>query len=266
MVPSWDPKTYLRFADERARPYVELVDRIPLEAPARVVDLGCGPGTTTAELLDRWPTANVVGLDRSPAMIAAARSRASERLTFVEADLATWEPAPDSLDVIIANAVLHWVPDHAAHFKGWLAALRPGGSLAFQVPANFDAPSHQILYRLAGSSPWRDRLANLVGTAHSLPAAAYWRALHALGATLDLWETTYYQVLTGPDPVLAWMEGSALRPFLQGLPPAERPVFTRAYAEELRQAYPPEPGGETLFAFRRVFVVATRPGRLGTGG
>ncbi len=229
-----------------------------------MVDLGCGPGTATAGLLQRWPEASILGLDSSPEMIELASSLvqppgSTSRLDFGLADAATWAPEPSSLDVVISNATLQWLPRHVEHFGRWLAALRPGGALAFQVPGNFDAPTHTRLRDLASSARWGPRLATVDQGVHSLQPVDYHRTLRALGATVDAWETTYLHVLHGPDPVLEWVRGTALRPYLSVLDDAEADEFTGAYAEALRSAYPPGPTGETLLPFRRVFVVATAP-------
>lgn len=258
MTSTWDPAQYLRYANERERPYWELVAHIPAVAPRQVVDLGCGPGTTTAGLVDHWPEATIVGIDNSPAMIEQAASRQEPpRLTFTLTDLATWEPGPSSVDVILSNATLHWVPDHVDLFSRWFRALRPNGVLAFQVPGNFAAPSHTLLRGLAMSPPWRDKLASATEVVDVRSPTEYHQRLRDLGATVDVWETTYYHQLTGPDPVLEWVRGSALRPYLGALDPHDAEAFTLSYGEALRDAYPPGPSGETLFPFRRVFVVAT---------
>ncbi len=258
MTDTWDPTTYLRFAGERERPFWELVARVPLEAPRDVVDLGCGPGTATAGLLQRWPQARIVGVDSSPAMVDQAEARAVPgRLSFELADVEHWQPDGD-LDVVLSNATLHWVPGHLDLFERWLSWLRPHGVLAFQVPGNFDAPSHQLLAELVSSPPWRERLAIAGEPRHVHPPEEYLRRLRSLGASVDCWETTCYQLLTGPDPVLEWTRGTALRPYLAALSEDEAAAFCADYATRLRQAYPPETTGETVFPFRRVFVVATR--------
>lgn len=260
MGAAWDPGQYLRFADERARPFSELVARIPVGEARLVVDLGCGPGTQTAGLARRWGGAEVVGVDRDEAMIRRAGALAEPpRLRFELGDVRTWEGGQGA-DVVVSNATMHWVPGHLDLLGRWLSWLAPGGALAIQVPANFDAPSHRLLGDVAATPRWRDRLAPAMAAVDAQPPDAYYRRLRRLGASVDLWETTYRHVLAGPDPVLEWVRGSALRPFLAPLDTAEQAAFTERYAALLRQAYPAEPGGETCFDFRRIFVVA-RPER-----
>ncbi len=260
MTDRWDPATYLRYAGERERPFWELVARVPVESPGEVVDLGCGPGTATAGLLERWPQARITGVDSSEAMIGLARAReVPGRLEFELADVRDWQPGR-RLDVVLSNATLHWVHGHLELFERWLSWLAPGGALAFQVPANFGEPSHRLLDELAASARWRDRLAT-AGEARAIhQPEEYLRRLLDLGASVDCWETTYYHLLRGDDPVLEWTKGTGLRPFLAPLDDLEAAEFCSEYGALLRRAYPPEPSGVTVFPFRRVFAVAQRRG------
>jgi trans-aconitate 2-methyltransferase len=261
----WDPQQYARFTDERARPFADLLARVaPEREPHLVVDLGCGPGTLTATLARRWPGAQVIGIDSSPEMIAqaaaSAAAQADGRLGFTEADLRTWTP-PAPVDVLVSNAALQWVPDHLDLLPRLVAALAPGGTIALQLPQNFDAPSHTLLHGLRNTARWRplvgDQIApRLSRVAGAGGAADYLGILAAAGCVVDAWETTYLHVLTGADPVLEWMRGTGARPVLQALPDADRPAFEAEYAALLREAYPPRPYGTPL-PFRRVFAVAT---------
>ncbi|MGI5326209.1 trans-aconitate 2-methyltransferase [Actinomadura nitritigenes] len=253
----WDPAQYGVYGDERARPFTELVGRLGPAEPRHVVDLGCGSGELTATLAGRWPQAVVRALDSSPEMIAAARAHAIPgRLSFDVADVADWRP-DRPVDLIVSNAVLQWVPGHLDLLPRWVDALAPGGRLAFQVPGNFDAPSHVLLRELCRSPRWRDRLAGTVRDDPVLDPAGYLDRLARHGCAVDAWETTYMQVLGGDDPVLEWVKGTALRPVLSALPPDEAEEFLAAYRDRLRDAYPRRPYG-TVFPFRRVFVIAAR--------
>ncbi|WP_200263422.1 trans-aconitate 2-methyltransferase [Streptomyces sp. HSG2] len=270
-MPSWNAGRYLRHADHRLRPFTDLIARVPdLPArrdggPPRVVDLGCGPGNATALLAERWPTAHVTGHDTSPEMLDRARRHAGPtpgggRIDFALGDLRSWEPA-EPCELIVSNAALHWVPDHAGLFDRWTRHLVPGGVLAFQVPGNFEAPSHRLLRELTDTPRWRTRLAGLPTRRDAvLPAVVYLDRLTALGCAADVWETTYAQLLTGEDPVLDWMRGTALRPVLTALDdaPEDREAFLADYRSSLRDAYPPGLHG-TPFPFRRVFAVARKP-------
>jgi trans-aconitate 2-methyltransferase len=251
---TWSPERYLAFGDERTRPAIDLLARVPLVAAARVVDLGCGPGNSTALLAARWPGAVVTGVDSSTAMLAKARA-SGVPARWVEADIATWT-ADDPLDLIFANAALHWVEDHATLLPRLLGGLRPGGALAVQMPRNFAAPSHALLRATAAQEPWAGRLAGVLDREPVAAPPWYYRLLAPRAAALDIWETEYLHVLDGDDPVLRWAGGSALHPVREALEPEAFAAFEAAYAARLREAYPKGADGRTLFPFRRLFIVA----------
>ncbi|MDF9715076.1 methyltransferase domain-containing protein [Nocardioides sp. ChNu-153] len=271
----WDPTSYLQYADERGRPFVELLARVRAEAPRRVVDLGCGPGNLTALLARRWPGAEVVGIDSSPEMIDRARAEhpagppAGQPCgpSFAVGDVRTWRPERP-VDVLVSNATLQWVPGHLDLLPDLLARVAPGGTLAFGVPGNFAEPSHVLRAELAGRAPYREHTRDIdVPAAHD--AATYLQVLAATGAEVDAWETTYLHVLRGPDPVFAWVRSTGARPTLEALPDDLRERFADEFRAALRAAYPTtEVGGEpaVVLPFRRVFVVATRPGGTGAAG
>ncbi len=252
----WDPDNYLRFGDERARPFFDLVNRIHLAQAATVVDLGCGPGTLTATLAQRWPTARVLGIDSSPQMIHRASVLATERVGFALGDLGAWEPA-ERVDVIVSNAALQWVPDHRALLPRFAAAVNPGGYLAFQVPGNFDEASHRVLFDLAADPRFASFTGGLERAAAGDPAD-YLDDLGNLGMYVDAWETTYLHVLPGRNAVFDWMTGTGARPILQALPENLRQEFSFEFRSRLRDAYPPAAYG-TVLPFRRIFVVARHP-------
>jgi trans-aconitate 2-methyltransferase len=261
----WDPNQYQRYGDERSRAFLELllrVDaaRIGAPPPSYVVDLGCGPGPLTRLLADRWPSAMVRGLDSSPEMVDSAQEHAIDgRLDFVVGDIASWR-ADRPVDVLVANAALHWVPGHVDLLPGFAAALTPGGVLAFQVPDNFTEPSHTLLLDLRLSPRWREQLGQDADrTAGVERPERYLSALVDAGLDVDVWQTSYLHVLPGEDAVLEWVKGTALRPVLSKLDGADRDEFLDDYAAALRAAYPPRSFG-TLFPFRRTFAVARRTG------
>jgi len=265
MSHTWDPDRYLAYADERGRPFVDLLARVPAENPRVVVDLGCGPGNLTALLADRWPTARVTGVDSSPEMIAAARS--VDGIEWEIGDLRDWaEPDPLALrapiDVLVSNATLQWIPDHLELLPGLLDRVQPGGWLAFQVPGNFDEPSHTMRADLAARAPYAEHVRGVRVPASHAPDD-YARLLLDLGCEVDAWETTYLHVLTGPDPVFDWVSGTGARPTLLALPDDLRPHFEDEFKALLRAAYPADASGRVILPFRRIFVVARKsPGVL----
>ncbi len=253
---TWDPERYLTFGDERGRPFVDLLARVGATEVDRVVDLGCGPGNLTAMLRQRWPAADVVGVDSSPEMIDRAREAGIEGVRFEVGDLRAWQ-ADRPVDVLVSNATLQWVPEHLALLPGLVAQVAPGGWLAFQVPGNFAEPSHMLLHELAAEERFRGYVAGAARPAAHDPEA-YLETLLDLGCRVDAWETTYLHVLTGDDAVFTWVSGTGARPVLQALPEALRADFEAEYRTRLREAYPPGPHG-TVLPFRRVFVVAQVP-------
>jgi trans-aconitate 2-methyltransferase len=250
---TWDPERYLTYADERGRPFVELVARVGATDSARVLDLGCGPGNLTTLLRARWPEAEISGLDSSPEMIARARA-ADPSIDFAVGDLRDWARDGRPVDVLISNATLQWVPDHLDLLPALVDRVRPGGWLAFQVPGNFGEPSHTIRTQLAAETPYADHTRD-VAVPSSVDPAVYLEVLSALGCRVDAWETTYLHVLTGPDPVFTWVSGTGARPTLQALPDELRPGFEEEFRRRLRAEYP-ERDGRVILPFRRVFAVA----------
>jgi len=260
----WDAGQYLRFGGERARPFFDLVAQIDTTDPRHVVDLGCGPGNLTAALAQRWPGATVTGMDNSPEMIDAARAFAVQRaegqgaqnLGFAIGDVRDWHPE-HPVDVIVCNAVLQWVPGHDGLLSRWAEHLAPGGWLAFQLPGNFDQPSHAIVAEMAASPRWRDPLAGAELNRQAGDPADYVALLARPGFEVDAWETSYLHVLHGENPVFEWTKGTTLRPVLAGLDEEQAAAFLGEYGERVRDAYHPQPFG-TLCPFRRVFAVVHR--------
>ena len=251
----WDAAQYLRFGGERARPFFDLIAQVGAEDPRYVADLGCGPGTLTAMLARRWPQARIVGVDNSPEMIAAAKADfASDE--FVLGDVRDWEPERPP-DVLVCNAVLQWIPDHHDLLVRWAGLLAPGGWLAFQLPGNFDQPSHVIVREMAGSPRWRDLLQDAELNRQAGDPQEYAELLARPGYEVDAWETSYLHILQGENPVLEWTKGTTLRPVLSALDDEQAAGFLREYGQRLRQAYDHRSFG-TMFPFRRVFTVLHR--------
>ena len=256
----WNPAQYLRFADHRLRPAIELLERIPLESPSVIFDLGCGAGNVTRILAERWPTATVYGLDNSPDMLDKARTE-SDAIIWRRADIQGWSPerAPD---LIYSNATLHWLDRHDRLFPRLLGYLRPGGCLAAQMPLSWGAPSHLLMREtladggIGGAPLGTAVLRKAVARKWVEDAEVYYDLLRPRCERLDIWETEYLQELEGDDPVLAWVEATGLRPILNGLGDEERALFVESYRHRLRAAYPRKANGRTLYPLRRLFLVA----------
>ncbi|MGZ3147753.1 trans-aconitate 2-methyltransferase [Lentzea chajnantorensis] len=243
----WDPAQYLAFADHRARPFYELLARVRAESPRRVVDVGCGPGNLTVSLRERWPGAVVEAFDSSPEMVEAARRAGVDARVD---DVTTWEPPPDT-DVVVSNAVLQWIASHPVIAQRWAAVLPEGAWLAFQVPGNYADASHRLIREVAG-----ERLAHVFRAEQPVLQPVEYAELLAGCSSVDAWETTYVQRLSGADPVLEWVSGTALRPVRAALSSSDYDAYVAELAPRLREAYPRRADGTTWFPFRRIFVVA----------
>ncbi len=257
-MPSWDPALYERYKTYRDRPALDLLLQIPGDlAPREVWDLGCGPGEQAALLALRHPKAEVHGLDSSPQMLDVARKR-RERVDWVLGDLNSFEPAAPA-DLIYTNAALQWAPDHDRLFPRLAGYLAPEGVFACQMPMSFHMPWHQVLRELADEPQWQRRLGEVRGTTPVASAEAYFDWLSPVCGQIDIWTTTYLHVLEGDDPVVDWMRGTGLRPYLDALPDAaEQAIFLGAYRQRVEAIMPARPDGLTLFPFPRLFIVARR--------
>jgi len=254
---NWSAKQYVTFEDERTRPVRDLVSELPPIEARLVVDLGCGPGNSTEVLADRFPNAAVSGLDSSPDMIAAARQRLP-RAKFSLGAIEGWMGG-GPFDVILANAVLQWVPNHRILLPELVAKLTTGGALAIQMPDNVDDPAHRLMREVAAEAPWAQALAGASGVRTAIEDANwYYELLSPFCAGVNVWRTTYYHPLSGPSAIVEWFKGSALRPFLQPLDSASRAAYLERYTAAVARAYPPMPDGSVLLPFPRLFMVATR--------
>jgi trans-aconitate 2-methyltransferase len=252
----WRAAAYRRFEAERTRPAAELLARVPAGARRRIVDLGCGPGNSTALLAERHPKASIVGLDSSPDMLAAARARLPA-VDFQQGDIVEW--SDPSADLVFANAALQWVPDHIGVMRRLVAELPAHGCLAVQAPDNEDEPSHALMREIAATARFRDKLAGAAAAREPIGGFAdYDDALSASCDEIDTWRTTYVHRLAGPDAIVAWFESTGLRPFLNPLDADERADFLALYRAAVARAYPARAGGGVLLPFPRLFIVATR--------
>lgn len=253
----WSPGQYLKFADERTRPSADLLARVPLGSARRCIDIGCGPGNSTELVAARFPEAETRGLDSSPAMVARARERLPG-LAFETGDVATWAPR-ERFDLIFANAVFQWVPDHGALLPRLAGFLAPGGCLAVQMPNNLDEPSHRLMREAALDGPWAGKLAAAAGAREEIGSfEAYYAWLRGAGCRVDVWQTTYVHALDGASAIVEWFKSTGLRPYLDPLGPEERDAYLARYLAAVRTAYPEQADGKVLLRFPRLFFVAQR--------
>ncbi|WP_022719976.1 trans-aconitate 2-methyltransferase [Rhodopseudomonas sp. B29] len=253
----WNAEQYLKYEDERTRPARDLLAQVPNQAPGKVVDVGCGPGNSTELLVERWPQASVLGVDTSADMLRQARERLPQH-KFIEANVAHWAP-PAGTEVIFANAVFQWVPDHLKHLKRLLGALPSGGTLAVQMPDNLDEPSHIMMREVAFQEPFRNQLSKAAELRDSLPKpGTYYDELRPLCSRLEIWHTIYNHVLDDAPAIVEWVKGTGLRPFIDPLDMPERKAYVAAYTARIAAAYPPQADGKVLLRFPRIFIVAVK--------
>ncbi|MFQ5995879.1 MAG: methyltransferase domain-containing protein [Acidiferrobacterales bacterium] len=251
---AWDPVQYRKFSSQRLRPAIELLNRLWLDNPTHVVDLGCGEGQVTKLLRERWPRSAITGIDSSADMLAVA-AREEPSVEWLRANINSWS-AQQPVELVFSNAALHWLDDHASLFPRLARSVEPGGILAVSMPCNFDAPSHTVAADIASSGPWREKLVPVVRQHPVGDPAFYCELLAPLAQQLDIWETEYLQLLEGENPVAEWTKGSMLRPLLTALDDEERDAFEVEYRRRIAAAYPRGTDGVTLFPFRRLFIVA----------
>lgn len=253
----WNAGQYLKFEDQRTRPAIDLIRRIPLTEIRSAVDIGCGPGNSTELIVDRYPGARVLSLDNSPDMLAKARMRVPE-VAFEEADVAAWSPG-ERYDLIFANAVLQWLPDHPRLLARLAACLETGGCLAVQMPNNLQEPSHRLMQKVAKEGPWAEKLAIASLAREEIGSFEdYYSWLLQAGCSADLWQTTYVHPLADAGAIVEWFKSTGLKPYLDPLSPEEQSAYLDRYRAEIEKAYPAQADGKVLLRFPRLFFVAQR--------
>jgi trans-aconitate 2-methyltransferase len=254
---SWSAEQYSKFENERNRPVLDLLANIPTVDVNTGADIGCGPGNSTELLRDKYPLALITGMDSSADMIDAARKRLPD-IRFEIADISTWE-ARGPFDIILANAALQWVPDHANLFPALISKLSSGGSLAVQMPDNFDEPSHRLMREIAAYDLWKDKLASASKRVARETVDWYYQKLGGVVSKLDIWRTTYYHPFAGgPNAIVEWFKGTGLQPYLNPLDENERSKFIHKYKEAVAKAYTVYADGTVLLPFPRLFIIAVR--------
>jgi len=255
-VTDWNPAQYLRYGSERLRPAMDLMAHVNFESPETVYDLGCGTGTITGILKERWPEARVTGVDSSASMLERTRD-VETGVYWQHSDLNEWHPESPA-DVVYSNAALHWLNDHEQLFPRIMDVVKPGGVLAVQMPENFAAPSHTSIADTVREGPWSERLAPFQREYPVAEPSFYYDLISQMSSSIDMWETTYMHILEGEDPVVEWTKGTMLRPLLDNLNNEEKAAFLKSYTEKVSKAYPQSANGKTVLPFKRLFIVAVK--------
>ncbi|KAA0139033.1 methyltransferase domain-containing protein [Gimesia chilikensis] len=256
-MPVWDADQYLKYQRERTQPAIDLAARVELASPERIVDVGCGPGNSTVVLAQRFPGAELSGLDSSAEMLETAQETLPD-VHWFQTDITTWEP-DEAYDLLFSNAVLQWVPDHETIFPRLMSFLKPGGALAVQLPAHYASPLHRCVVELSQLPDWHDATAAARQALGCESRSFYYDLLAPLSSQLELWETEYIHVMESVEAILEWFRGTGLRPYLEALPDAAtRDRFEAELLKRFAIAYPLQQNGNVLFPFRRFFMVAYR--------
>lgn len=253
----WSAGQYLKFEDERTRPARDLLAQVPLAEAGRAIDLGCGPGNSTELLVERFGAEAVSGLDSDANMLEAARKRLPGTV-FEQADLAAWRPAAP-VDLLYANAVFQWVPDHLSVLHGLMDGLKPGGVLAVQMPDNLGEPSHLLMEEAGVAGPWSPAFSGgRIRRAPLPPPSAYFDRLGPGAARIDVWHTIYNHPMASAEAIVEWVKGTGLRPYLSAAGAEHEAAYLADYTARIDRAYPPMADGRRLLRFPRLFIVAVK--------
>ncbi len=258
MTQSWNPDVYLRYQAYRARPALDLIAQIPLETPGPIADLGCGPGNVTKTLLDTWPDRKVTGVDLSEDMLAKAKgSDGASGIDWQHGDIATWQ-APEPLALLFSNAALHWVQNLETVIPRLATQIKSEGWLAYQIPVTFESAYQHCIRETVQSEHWKTKLGDVWMYKDPPGPDAMYDLLSPSCTSVDIWVTDYHHVLEGENPVLEWIKGTGLTPYLAVLNEQEQSEFIADYGARVQRAYPKQDDGNTLFLMKRIFVLAQK--------
>ncbi|MCM1579533.1 MAG: methyltransferase domain-containing protein [Ruminococcus sp.] len=254
---SWDPGQYLKFRKERTQPSADLINRIKLSEPKRVIDIGCGPGNSTKMLRKRYPKAKITGIDNSEEMIKTA-SKNHPDISFSLCDASKELSAiGEKFDIVFSNACIQWIPDHNKLLREMYGLLNEGGVMAVQVPMNFSEPIHRIISERVNSEKWQSTLS---GTRifHTLSPEEYYGILAEISENFSMWQTVYFHRMRSHSDIMEWYKGTGLRPYLDRLDKREAAEFEGEILERINEEYPVLDCGEIIFKFPRLFFTAEK--------
>ena len=254
----WKPNLYLEFGKERTQPSVDLVTRIDVENPKRIIDIGCGPGNSTSILKARWVNAEIIGLDNSEAMINEAKSKYPD-IDWFYADASGDLSKLGKFDIVFSNAAIQWMPSHEILLPKLFGILNKGGVLAVQVPCTKYMPMHTEIVKITSTDKWKNYFANMANTYSIHTADFYYNIICNLTKEIDLWQTDYYHIMNAHSDIVKWFSGSGLRPYLDCLKDDDiKTEFLKEYENALQNKYPIQSDGKILFPFTRIFFIAVK--------
>lgn len=254
MENTWDSEKYLKFEKERTQPAIDLVRRVEGRTVSSALDVGCGPGNSSAVIKSVFPEAEILGIDFSADMIERAKKDYTD-ITFEQwdADVFT-EKSGKKFDLIFSNACLQWLPDQFKTIKNLYKLLNEKGIMAIQIPCNFDEPIHHLIHKVVTSEKWKNVFRQQRNYVMS-SVEEYFDVLSALSDEFDIWTTTYHHVLPSHEAIWTWYEGTGLRPYLSQIEDSMKEDFKKDIMEEIRKNYSLQKNGKVIFDFPRLFFV-----------
>lgn len=254
----WNPELYLKFEKERTQPVNDLISRIEIKYPKRILDIGCGPGNSTAALKKRWPDAEIIGIDLSEAMIEKAKKDYPD-IRFEVSDAAGDLSGLGSFDIVFSNAALQWMPSHEKLISRLLEMVRAGGAFAAQIPKYDIMPIASLIDNVALSPDWKQYFADFKTGFEFHPDECYYDFLSSKSSEISLWATKYYHVMCSHENIIEMISSTGIKPYIERLPEEKHSEFLSEVLENLKTTYPSQIDGRVLFPFERFFVIAYRP-------
>lgn len=253
----WNSQQYLKFKAERTQPAIDLARRMELKGPHKIADIGCGPGNSTGVLQQLYPDAEITGFDNSENMLASARENCPQA-KFEFCDVSCDLPNLSSdFDAVFSNACLQWLPEHAKRIPELVGMLKPGGTLAVQIPVNFEEPIHKIISAAVASEKWRSFFPH-PRIFYTLTPEEYYGILTESCSEFKIWQTTYFHVLPSHQAILEWYRSTGMKPYLDVLPSEKKPQFEADVMEQVKKAYPLQKDGRVIFRFPRLFFLGVK--------
>lgn len=251
----WNPELYLKYKDERTRPSIDLVSKIRINNPNKIIDIGCGPGNSTQILYKRWPESQITGLDNSQEMIKKAKKDYPDQ-NWILSDASIID-SKMKYDIVFSNATIQWIPNHQGLIKSLFGILENNGALAVQIPMFKNMPLGNSIGRIANTSKWNKYLKGCDDLFTYHDYNFYYDVLCKYSDNIDMWETSYIHTMASHNAILEWIRSTGLKPYLEKLENDEmKNEFEKDILNEIKIMYPLQINGKVLFPFIRLFFIA----------